>query len=62
MTPATICAALKEARAFVKAAEAVLENVEKLSWGETYTPGRTSGALRRQSMELTRALADMRRP
>jgi hypothetical protein len=29
---------------------------------DNYTPGRISGATRRASMDLTRALADLRRP
>ena len=52
--------------AAVKAAEAFLEQAKKVEWhGENkdyITTGRETGALKRRSMDLTRALTDLRRP
>lgn len=50
--------AVKEAKEFLKRANAVLDDNTAREWsGNALT-----GALRRQSMELTRALAVMRKP
>lgn len=58
--------AIKEAEAFISKANKHIEETSK-----TYTHGdytfnvsspKTGGSLRRQSMELTRALAEMRKP
>lgn len=51
--------AVAEAKRFLKAAEAWRKASE--AHGYYYCP-RESGALRRASMDLTRALADMRKP
>ena len=40
--------------------KAALEKLEQKRW--SFTAPKESGALRRQSMELTRALAKMRKP
>ena len=62
MQIATIKKAVTEAREFIRRAEAVLKNETAESvyvyvWGSS-----KSGALRRQSVELTRILAQMRKP
>jgi hypothetical protein len=62
MTPKNIRATVAEARAFIKAAEAALKNVSKHGVIEFLDTGKESGALRRQSMNLTRSLAEMRKP
>ena len=56
MTQESIKEAVKQAREFIRRADATLKVDE---W---VTGSRESGALRRQSMELTRALAAMRKP
>lgn len=58
MNEKTILAAIKEAKEFIKRADAVLDCNEQSYIGSNSK----SGALRRQSMELTRALSDMRKP
>ncbi len=59
MNAETIAAAICEAERFLKAAKAA--KLELASEG--YIAGtKTSGAARRASLDLTRALADMRRP
>lgn len=61
MTTANIEIAIAEAREFIVRAEAVLNRAKVQRY--TYAGGdRESGSLRRQSMELTRALAEMRKP
>ena len=60
MTPSAIRKAVLEARRFVNLANKV--PITKLSNGyECVETGKASGALRRASMDLTRALADLRR-
>lgn len=67
MTPEKIREARRLAREFVKLADAALATERQivpcvgkpLAWID---PSPTTGALRRRSMDLTRALADMRRP
>lgn len=56
MTPETIKTAVAEAKRFIAAAKR-LEATDQV-WSNP----KESGALRRASMDLTRALADMRRP
>ncbi len=59
-----ICKAHQEAKEFVERAEAVIQ-IAAVRDGEledVYCHPVETGALRRQSMELTRALAEMRRP
>jgi len=53
--------AIAEAQEFIKRGRAVMEDNKQY---DTYgiSSSALSGALRRQSMELTRALADMRKP
>ena len=58
MQDKTIKAAEEEARRFLACAKAYRE--ERLM-REGWNPPRESGALRRASMDLTRALANMRR-
>lgn len=53
MYPKKIELAVREAEAFIERAKAALADQSGPKEG---------GALRRQSMELTRALADMRKP
>ena len=52
---------IKEATETIEAAQAVLAEADDANhwaiWGSKYT-----GALRRRSMDLTRALAEMRKP
>jgi hypothetical protein len=53
------------AQEFIRRADVVLKlkaQAEVSPMGEYISTTRESGALRRQSMELTRALAEMRRP
>jgi hypothetical protein len=58
MTVTKIKAAIKEAEEFIKRGKAVIkENKDDWICGTQAT-----GALRRSSMELTRALAEMRKP
>lgn len=59
MTNETIEIAVAEAERFIAAAKR-LEEAEKTN-GRGVNP-KENGALRRASMDLTRALADMRRP
>lgn len=60
MTPETIKAAKKAAQEFIRRAdEAIKEAQEEHGW---IIGTKTSGSLRRQSMELTRALSAMRAP
>ena len=61
MTPETITEAINEAKKFIRLAnEAIVEHEESgnhAMWGTKKT-----GALRRSSMDLTRALSEMRKP
>ena len=58
MTPEKIRAAVNDAKRFLAAVKK-LEEAEKQGFG--YSTPRESGAVKRASMDLTRALADMRR-
>jgi len=60
MTKYTILEAIVEAERYIRAAKAVLDDPE-LSMSFITGTAKT-GALRRSSMDLTRALARMRRP
>lgn len=53
--------AAREAKEFVELAGRLLE-VETFAKNMTITGTRLSGAVRRKSLDLTRALADMRKP
>jgi hypothetical protein len=54
--------AISEAERFIDKAKDALNCASKVGGVEVLNPGKESGALRRASMDLTRALADMRRP
>ena len=59
-----LSAAVAEARRFIERAEALPEPTTSEHNGRTYTCDnfpREQGAIRRASMDLTRALADLRR-
>jgi len=60
MNKRTVLNAVTEAREFIRCANIVLED-DQLKYIEIGCGNRNSGALRRQSIELTRALSDMRR-
>ena len=60
MNTETLNAACKAADVFLERAMALA--TEWADGGDTYSPPKLSGALRRASMDLTRALADLRRP
>jgi hypothetical protein len=66
MTPQNIRAAITEAKRFVRAAELALacEKADEDSSYRTYplAGSKASGATRRASLDLTRALAEMRKP
>lgn len=59
MTKESIATATAGAREFIRRAEELTADSAGSQWLNT---GAKSGALRRQSLELTRALAAMRRP
>ena len=59
MNAQTVKDAMRAAKEFLRRAQAVEKYVTEDSW---VNPSKESGALRRASMDLTRALADMRRP
>ncbi len=58
--------AIAEAERFIDRAKDLLNTVKREETSayvfESYTVGKESGALRRASLDLTRALADMRKP
>lgn len=58
MNSTTLAAAEAAAREFLKRAKALREN----AGADAIVGSKESGALRRVSMDLTRALAEMRRP
>lgn len=61
MNKATVKAAIREARRFIIAAETLVqawEGGDAFNW----TAPKESGACRRASMDLTRKLAEMRKP
>lgn len=59
-----IAAAVAEARRFIERVEALPEQATYEAFGHTYSCHypKEQGAIRRASMDLTRALADLRRP
>lgn len=61
MKPKTINESVKEAQRFIKLAKSVIDE-HKLSGYEGLYGSKATGALRRASMDLTRSLAEMRRP
>ncbi len=61
MNKVTLDAAEKEAREFLRLVAALKQDDEALRWA-WITGGPKTAAIRRQSMELTRALAILRRP
>lgn len=61
MTQESLIAARIEAERFVRLAKQLEAEVETSDY-DTIFGNRTSGSVRRASMDLTRALADMRRP
>jgi hypothetical protein len=62
MTKQTIALAENQAKRFIVWANKAYEELEQSGSGQYIVGTKTSGALRRQSMELTRALAEMRKP
>lgn len=61
MNKATLDAAEMQAREFLIRVEALKADAEAMRW-MGICGGKATSAVRRQSMELTRALADLRRP
>jgi len=53
-----LAAAVAEAERFIKRAEALADNPPRYD----FLGNKETGAIRRASMDLTRALADLRRP
>jgi len=65
MQPAKIRKAVESAESFIRGAKSLLKAsfvVEGTYRHEYIRTGKLSGAVRRQSMNLTRALAEMRKP
>lgn len=66
MNLAKLTAAIIEADRFIKRAEALrdlhLDNNAGKQAGDIYENPREQGAVKRASMDLTRALADLRKP
>jgi UDP-N-acetylenolpyruvoylglucosamine reductase len=65
MDRAKLAAAVAEAERFIARAKALPEPHDYQSGGHTFTNDnfpREQGAIKRASMDLTRALADLRRP
>lgn len=60
MRPQTLRQAMMEARKFLAAGEVCLDSTRTYGNVEIMSAGKDSGALRRASMELTRALAKLR--
>ncbi|HEV2674100.1 MAG TPA: hypothetical protein VGV37_06120 [Aliidongia sp.] len=58
MTKDSLQVALTEARRFILAAERLIESPHEYEW---IVGTKLSGSVRRSSMDLTRALADLRR-
>lgn len=60
----TLDAAMAEARRFIERGEALVKATvpAKSINGFDYLPPKECGAVKRASMDLTRALADLRRP
>jgi hypothetical protein len=67
MTKERLVAARQEAERFLKRAEIAMTDQLQSESGQKYissdlSPSKHTGALRRASMDLTRALAELRRP
>jgi hypothetical protein len=58
MSPESVRKAIRDAEMFIARAQIVKRQIEM----NLYGPSKESGALRRASMELTRSLAEMRKP
>lgn len=54
--------AVAEAREFIKRADALTKDHQGSGYFFYFFPSKLSGAVRRQSMELTRALSELRKP
>lgn len=63
MTPDNLRAAMREADRFLILARAALKSgpLTRESYGEWFNPSKETGAVKRASMDLTRALANVRR-
>ena len=61
MTPYTLRAAISAAEEFLKRAKDARSTIVKEKWGEGWVGNKETAAAKRASMDLTRALADMRR-
>jgi hypothetical protein len=62
MTPETLLIAIEEATRFLKAAKEARKSIVHKPWGADFEGNKSTAAAKRASMDLTRALADMRRP
>lgn len=62
MTDEKITEAIAEAKRFIHRAEVLQARRKKDTWLKQWDASREGGACRRASMDLTRALADLRRP
>ena len=62
MTRETIIDAKIAAHEFIKRCDVVLKHPDFKTYQHLIVGNKVSGALRRQSMELTRRLAEMRKP
>jgi GT2 family glycosyltransferase len=62
VTPERIRFARSEAVRFIERATALLKTAHAYGKEEFVDSGKLSGALRRSSLDLTRALAEMRKP
>ena len=62
MKTASVTKAINEAKEFIKRAESLLEEEKTKSCFSWLYGTKSTGAVRRQSLELTRALAEMRKP
>jgi hypothetical protein len=64
MTPDKMRAAMREAERFLRLAREAFKSgpLTRENGGEWFNPSKETGAVKRASMDLTRALADMRRP
>ena len=65
MSPEKLKAAIAECKRFLARAAEVETHTYETVYGkkvEAIDPGRAAGAVRRASLDLTRALADLRKP
>lgn len=61
MRPETLDEAIREAERFIKRAKACKKSVREDAFGGVwFDDGKASGAVKRSSMDLTQALADLR--